>query len=355
MVIGGGVIGAAAYCMLAQAYPGRVVLVEKSRPGFGATAWSGGIVRCFHLDPASSDQALAGSRYYRDFADHTGIAVPYETCGSLWLADHDNAAAARAEVARLRKRMDVEWLDAQQLRSRFPMLRTGGLDGAVYEPQAGFMDPLAATSAWVTAGTNAGGRVLEGVELERPCLVNGRITGWETSAGALAAGFSVLCVGAWTPLLLKRWGWHVPFSLWSQALQMELFDRPSGDLHFPAIVDAGAGLYGRARSSGQIMLGSPTRVRDIDPDSCMPIDSAHSATTAALVADRLGDDIASSGCGGLRRYDAYTDSGRGWVGPLPDIDGLVLATGFSGGGFKYAPTVAQQLVQMARKCFTSAA
>jgi len=72
IVIGGGVIGASIFHHLAQqGY--QVGLIEKKTIASGCTAWSGGIVRCFHLDSVITERALYSWEYYLTFEKHTGI------------------------------------------------------------------------------------------------------------------------------------------------------------------------------------------------------------------------------------------------------------------------------------------
>ncbi len=66
VIVGGGIVGAAIFHRLAAEYGSRVLLLERSIPAFGATGFSGGILRAFHTDPAlAADCALGLTAYAR--------------------------------------------------------------------------------------------------------------------------------------------------------------------------------------------------------------------------------------------------------------------------------------------------
>lgn len=46
--------------------------------------------------------------------------------------------------------------------------------------------------------------------------------------------------------------------------------------------------------------------------------------------------------GGVAAYDAMSPQGPASVGVPPEVDGLVTATGWNGGGFKLAPAVGER-------------
>ena len=71
VIVGGGIVGAAVFQRLARLHGPEVLLIEKSRPGHGATAYSGGIVRAFHLDPLLAERCAEGLRHYRNLTRNT--------------------------------------------------------------------------------------------------------------------------------------------------------------------------------------------------------------------------------------------------------------------------------------------
>ncbi|WP_340377106.1 FAD-dependent oxidoreductase [Streptomyces sp. SS7] len=347
IVVGGGVVGTAVFHELA-ARGVRVTLVERDRVGLGTTAWSGGIVRCHHDDPVLSDRAVAGWRYFRRFAEHTGEPATFHTSGFLYLPAPDRAADATAEAARLGATTSVTWLEAEEVTKRFGHLLAGPAGhGAVWEPESGWLDPMEVTRGFLRAGRSRGGTVLEGVAVHSLTRSgDGRITGVRTGAGAVRADRVVLATGAATAHLLTSWG--LAHDLWAQAVQVELY-RPEAPVpDQPAYTDDEFDVNGRPDpGSGGVYVGHPTHHRLPPPPGREQLDAAQSRLAAAAGARRWGWLPGSRHLGGLRAAECWAPDGRARVAAHPDAPALLLATGFNGGGFKMAPWAAAEIARLA--------
>ncbi|MGW2492854.1 NAD(P)/FAD-dependent oxidoreductase [Streptomyces sp. NPDC001606] len=343
VVVGGGVVGAAVFHELADR-GARVLLVERDRCGLGTTAWSGGIVRCYHDDPVLVERALTGWRHFRDFAARTGIDVPFTESGFLYVPHPDRHAYAR-DLVRRGTGAPMEWLTPEQAERRFGHLLSAPVAGAVWEPEAGYLDPLDVTRAYLRAGSAKGGRVMEGVEVTGVLRRDGRTHGLRTGAGDLTAGTVVLATGADTPRLLDAWG--VPHDLWAQAIQVEL-RRPAAPVTgHPAYMDDVHDVNGRPDpDTAGMLLGHPTGQRVPARSGGGPADPAQSARAVAAGSARFRWAAGSEPLGALRAAECYAPDPRARVGRLPDDPGLLLATGFSGGGFKMAPWAAEETARL---------
>ncbi|ARF76315.1 hypothetical protein B7C62_31560 [Kitasatospora albolonga] len=343
VIVGGGVVGAAAFHALA-ARGERVTLLERHRPGLGATAWSGGIVRVFHREPELGDRALEGWEYYREFARRTGEPAPFTPSGFLSLVGPEQADDARKETARIADRTPARWLDPGELAERFGAILADTTGGGVWEPQAGYLDPSDVVRGWVRAGQRAGGTLLAGTPVHGLSRTAGRVTGVHTARGELAADTVVLATGPATPALLTGWG--IEHRLWLQTIQVDL-RRPAAPVPgHPAFTDHLYETNGRPDpDSGGIFTGHPTGQRpggehtgELDPE-CTRRAGEAAARRLAWVADSRPE-------GGLRAAECHAPGELGAVGPLPGgPDGLLLATGFNGGGFKMAPWAAGEIVR----------
>jgi glycine/D-amino acid oxidase-like deaminating enzyme len=333
VVVGAGVVGAAIYHELTAA--GRdVVLVERNSVASGTTAYSGGVIRCTHDTIELTDAAITSWHYYRDFAAHTGIVVPFVETGLLYFPSPDRQDHARSMVDRLvASSVPAEWLSPREVERRFGHLVEAG--PAVWEPQAGYVDPVDATRAWVRAGTRLGGRTLTGVDVLG--LVRRPEVALRTSAGVIEADQVVLAVGAWTPSLLDRWG--IKHDLWCQTIQVELFRTGKQIQDHPAFIDQVHDLNGRPGDHGDVYVGHSTGLRAPLPASDGVIDPEHTEVVAEHGERRLHWLKDSVAAGGLRAAECH--SSTPWVRTLPET-GVVLATGFNGGAFKLAPDIAAQ-------------
>ncbi|WP_436942774.1 NAD(P)/FAD-dependent oxidoreductase [Streptomyces sp. SudanB66_2053] len=345
MIIGGGVIGAAVFHELAERDV-SVVLVERSRGGLGTTAWNGGIVRCYHNSTTLVERALVGWRYYRDFGTHTGIDVPFTESGFLYVPHADHLQHARRLVERAAE-VPMEWLSRAEVEHHFGHLLNSPIDGAVWEPRAGHLDPLDVTRAYLRAGRRKGGRVMEGVEALDLLRTedSGRFCGLRTSVGDISAGTVVLATGADTPKLLNAWA--VPHDLWAQAIQVELRLPGTPVEAHPAYTDDVYDINGRSDSeTAAILLGHPTGQHVPPRSGGLTADPVQSERAVAAATARFLWAAGSTSLGALRAAECYAPDDLARVGPISTVSGLLIATGFNGGGFKMAPWVATEVARL---------
>jgi glycine/D-amino acid oxidase-like deaminating enzyme len=333
VVIGAGVIGAAAALALRRS--GRAVaLLDAERVAAGASGWSGGVARVFHLDPEEARRAAYGFPVLRDLRRAIGIGAPFHETGYLYFPRPQDREAALAAARALASDHGTEFVGSGQLATLYPGLGLSG-EGAIHEPRAGFADPRAVALAYAEAFVRAGGRLMEGVRVAAlaPDAEGVRL---ETTSGAIAADQVVLAAGYATPAILDALG--VAHDLYSRAIQVTLFEPPH-PIVAPAFTDEEHDVYGKPDpASGALYVGAPTTAASRGEIAAEPVDAAHVVRTAAAARARFGWMEAARPRGGLRHTDCYSARGRGEVFRLPGaLSRIVVAAGFSGGGFKMAP------------------
>ena len=343
VIVGCGVVGAAVFRRMSQCWGSDVLLIEKARPGDGATGFSGGILRGFHLDSRLSDACLRGVRFYRDLADGHDLRI--ERTGFLHLVDTEHIEEARRKHARLSGQLALEWLAPQAAKSRFGLTSVEGLAAAVFEPEAGYLDPLQLTRLLAQLGREVDGEIMTGVELQGLVVDGEGGLRLDTNAGEIASEHLVLCAGAWTPDLARRLNAQLPSGLRSKVIQINRIERPL-DAELPAFVDHSTGAYGRPDGCGAALVGCPVDQWDINPDRMDTPSRAwreHAQRRAAL---RFAWMREAASLGGYRRHDAYDVSGHGVVDWCEHPPGVLVAAGFSGNGVKLAPSAAERIAEL---------
>lgn len=346
VVIGGGVIGASILYHLAKEGIQNVILLEKSLFAAGATGYSGGFIRIYHPDPVLSDMAWASYPHFQHFEQETGYSCGYQTCGVLYMELATGAAAMRAEYERLTKLgAPLEWLDAEEGAARFPSFQWEGVACAIYEPYSGYADPVLTTHAYIKAAADLGAQAYEGVEVEELLIDNQRVTGVKTSIGSIEAKAVVAANGAWAASFLNA---YEPNNLYAKRIQIQFYKHQQPSNH-PAFIDATTGLYGRPYGRGVSLVGYPSSSTDFDLDIPVPLSARDYPQADAL---RRVPFVTESGlAGGRRSFDGYTADQRGLLGPSSQMEGLWLAVGWSGGGYKLAPAIGQAAARQIRESF----
>ena len=165
IIVGGGIIGARIFHRLSCINNSlRILLVEKNRFGCGSTGYSGGMIRLFHPDKVISDLAYESYKYYKNFKNHTKIEAKYIKCGFLYLVSQDNKALVN-KFKNYESEVNLKWIDAKC--KQFPCITWAKLSGAIYDPEAGYMDPKLITRIWIELARDKGNEALEGMEFDK--------------------------------------------------------------------------------------------------------------------------------------------------------------------------------------------
>lgn len=342
LIIGAGIIGSAVFDRL-SADGMRCLLLDRQRVGLGATGYSGAMVRLAHADPHAVAAAGAGLQRHTAFEAESAGRVRLSRCGHLYFAPeaelrlilpHVQAHSAAAQI-----------LDRDEIARRFPDMDVTA-DHAIFEPQAGYADPIAFARHHVGRGLNAGGHLAEATRLTHLLIGEGRVQGAVTSAGRVTAARVVLALGAQTPSVLAAH--DLPDAgLWAQKIQVAQFAMSVGTEAWPGLIDDQLGLNGLpGPGRGLYYLGLPTGLRTWpDADACSA-DPAHSDKIRVTAAHLLPQVATATVQGAMCHPDCYSPHLIGHIGPLDGgPDGLCLATGFSGGGFKMAPYAADRVAE----------
>lgn len=344
IVVGGGIAGAAIFHRLARSGR-RVLLVEKSRFAQGATGWSSGILNCYHASEKLTALACASFPKFLDLERQGGPAA--RRCGSLHLVPHAQEKATRERIQEMRGLVPVEWWNAAQGAQRFPYIEWNDLAGAVFEPNAGHVDPAAVTRFWIEKARAMGQTALEGVEFRGVAQGDGGVAGIYSSMGLLRGRRVILCVGAWSRKLAGVSGLALPDNIFSRSMQCDAFAAAQFAQEHPAFMDPELGIYGRPDGPGMLQAGMALTDWNIDPDAHAPHSPQQQMATRDLAGRRFQWSQQAQPAGGWRRFDAFTPNGDCVVAADARISRLYWATGFSGHGLKIAPAVAVHVEKLA--------
>ena len=159
VVVGGGVMGVSALYHLTKLGWRDVVLVDKDELTSGSTWHAAGLCTHFAHDPTIMAMRAHSVRLYRDVLPaETGLATGFHASGALRVTRSADRMAEFRQVQGLGRFVGHEFdiLSPDELAAIYPLCRTEGLLGAIWEPDDGHVDPSLATNA-MAAGARAGG------------------------------------------------------------------------------------------------------------------------------------------------------------------------------------------------------
>lgn len=343
-VVGVGTAGSMALWQLAAAGVDAVGF-ERVAPGHDGGA-VGGETRLFRMAYAEGGQWLGPLRRsldgWRQLERETGATLLTQ-CGGLSIGRPDEPYVEAVLGMAGEHGVAVEVLDSTAAARRYPQHSVLPDEVAVLDPQAGLLRSDAAVLAAVGRAESLGARVLRHMPVEEIEPHDDHV---EVRAGGRTWRFrdAVLCAGSWSGRFLPGGlGAHVRpqrvLLSWFAARDPASFtpDR------FPVFVreSAGVHIYGTPSIDGTTVKVAGAAVsHTVDDPSA--VERRHSAEEMGSMADAVARFLP-----GLHpdpvRMDAFTDlyatDGIPLLGRVPGAERLVLATAFSGRGFKLAPSI----------------
>lgn len=340
LVIGGGVVGAAAARALAAR--GVRVLVVCRGAGIGeATPAAAGMLAAqveahddglLPLALAARDRhaALAGE------LTEAGHPVQHRADGILQVALTDAEADAHRSLMRAHteRGLRAEWIDAGDLAREVPGIAPAAR-GALHTPDDGQVDNVLLGKALMRDAVQRRG-MMEFAAADQLLVDQGRIRGAHTSAGDRLAPVVILAAGAWSPRLT---GLPRPLPIEPVRGQMTRTAWPDG---LPRRIIFGEAGYIVPRGD-DALLGTTMERAGFDTKTTAEGQAAIRAAVTAVVPS-VAQLPALEAWSGLR---PMTPDGRPIIGRDPDLEGLVYATGHGRNGILLGPLSGELAAQLA--------
>ena len=357
-----------------------VVLLEKERLAAGSSGRSGAILRQHYADRVVAAMARDSLRVYAGLEARTGRSIGFERTGVMTIA----ASRRPEDVARLERNVamqasigiDARRVDAREMRALVPGIAVADDAVGAWEPDGGGVDPVRTVETIAALAREQSAITRVGVAATDLVVVDGRVAGVETSEGTIETGRVVVATGPWTRAWLARAGVDVPLRVvrpeqhfvsmppsprtppiapepartLDPIARIEATEPRPRSVH-PVVLDLELGYYTRCepvRSRTRIGRVDYARDREVgDPDA---LDESVDREFVAWARDRLSTRLPAY----RARADAGSEVGmytlspdaQALIGPIAALPGLFVVSGFSGHGFKLAPSIGEGVAQM---------
>jgi 4-methylaminobutanoate oxidase (formaldehyde-forming) len=326
-----------------------VLVVEQGELTGGSTFHSAGLVGQLRTSAALARINMLSVARYATLAADTGRDPGWKPVGSLRVASSPERGA---ELKRLLEHgrglgLPVEMIGPAETRARFPFMQVDGVEGALWLPTDGRVDPASLAHAFAAGARRRGVRFQTGVRVRAVQRTRGRIVGVETDQGAVACEVLVNAAGIWAAEVGARAGATVPVvPLVHQYVVTAPFGVPR-DL--PIMRDPDHLVYFREEVGG-LLVGGFERTPTAWGLDGIPADFTHRLLPPDW--DRFGGLLASAVArvpvladaqviSMIRGPEAFTPDGEFILGAVPGADGLFVAAGFCAHGMAGAGGVGE--------------
>ncbi len=336
VIIGGGVVGCSSLYHLAKKGWTDCVLLEKNELTAGSTWHAAGNVPTFSTSWAIMNMQRYSTELYSRLADEVGYPMNYHVSGSIRLA-HSKERMQEFERAMSMGRyqgIPMEMWTPEEAKERYPFLETHDLEGVLYDPTDGDIDPAQLTQALAKGARGMGQKIIRFCPATSVTQHDDGTWTVHTEKGDItcdyvvnAAGYYAQRVGEW----FKPFGGRtVPamvmshqYLLTDEVPEIEAWSKENGGKKLPLLRDVDISYYLRQEKNGFNLGPYEPNCKGhwMTEDDPMPEDFSFQLWNDDL--DRIEDIVTDA----MERVPLMATSGVGRVinGPIPYApDGLPL-------------------------------
>lgn len=210
VIIGGGIVGITAALTLIERGI-SVTVLEKGRIAGEQSSRNLGWIRKTSRAKDDVPLAQASDRLWAGMSGRVGADVGYRQSGIMFAARNDAQMAMYEQWLKTVEDLDLDsrTLTAKQISQLIPK----GQDqwkGGIYTPSDGCAEPTLATSAIAQAALNKGAVIIENCAVRTLSMTGGRVSGVVTEQGEICCDQVLLAGGLWSRKFLSNLGIDLP-------------------------------------------------------------------------------------------------------------------------------------------------
>ena len=339
VVIGGGITGCSVLYHLTKLGWSDVVLLERSELTSGSTWHAAANIHGLHDNTNISKLQYYTLRLYDELEEETGQSCGIHRVGSIYLAcTDDRMHQLRIQHSKARYfGVTFDELSMADVKEMNPLIDLTGVKGAMFEADAGHVDPSGVTHAY------AKGARMRGAEIYRSTPVletNPQADGsWEvvTPNGTIKADHLVNAAGLWGREVGRLAGIDLPLMTMEHQyfVTEEIPELAALGREIPAVADRDMEYYMRQEGTG-LLCGAYEKDGRFWAESGTPLDFGHDLLPDDL--DRISDNVMRA-CermpcletAGVKRVIngpmIWTPDASALVGPVPELKNYYCCNG----------------------------
>ncbi|MSP95882.1 MAG: FAD-dependent oxidoreductase [Betaproteobacteria bacterium] len=341
VIVGGGIAGVSVAYHLAKLGRKDVLLLEQGSLTCGTTWHAAGLVGQMRPNRSMTRMSQYGIQLYATLETETGLATGWKQCGSVnvartperWIVYQRQAAMARSFG------IEVHLITPREAADKWPLLRFDDLQGALWFPQDGKVNPVDLTQSLAKGARNLGVKIVQGVKVTGVVLVNESVAKVLTGAGPVSCSILVNCTGQWARAFGAMAGVNVP--LHSAEHFYVVTERIAGvDSMLPVMRDPDGYIYFKEEVGGLVMGGFEPQAKPWGMDGIpekfefqlLPEDWDQ---FEPLMRNAIHRVPALEGAGVktlLNGPESFTPDGNFILGEAPEVRNYFVAAGFNSAG-----------------------
>lgn len=212
VIVGGGIVGCSTAYHLAKMGRTDVLLLEQGKLTSGTTWHAAGLVGQMRPNRNMTQMSKYGIELYAALEAETGLATGWKQCGSVNVARTPERMQVLKKQTAMANSFGVECrlITPREAGELYPVMRTDDLQGAIWLPGDGKVNPADLCMSLAKGARNRGVKMLEGIEVTGVSIEQGQAVGVMTTQGEVHCEVLVNCAGQWARQFGRLAGVNVP-------------------------------------------------------------------------------------------------------------------------------------------------
>jgi sarcosine oxidase subunit beta len=343
VIIGAGIIGVSIAYYLGKIGAKNVVLFEKDLIGMGSTGLCAGGIRRQWSTEVNMQFAMKSFEVFQNFEEEFGVSPEFHQIGYLFLARDEEELESFKKNIEFQNRFGVpsKLLTREEIKKACPFLNVEDVVGGAFCDTDGYAGPTEVTNAIAKEARRHGVKILEKIEVISIEVSKDRIVSVTTRDGRVETRTVVNAAGPYAANVGKLAGVEIPVNpIRRQLFVTNPFDKIPRSV--PLTIDHKQNFYFR-REGECVLLSGP---QDEKPSFNLTTDFDSMVQTAEKAMHRVPVfEKAKINRGWAGLYEISPDN-HAILGKVPEVEGLILAVGFSGHGFQHGPAAGMTIAEL---------
>ncbi len=347
LIIGAGISGLATAYSLQKRGVKDILILDKSYIGAGSTGRCATGIRASFTSKEHVVLMKHGIELWKKYAaGELGQAgLYYDQSGYVWVATRDESAEFFEKLVKLHNSLGVNTriIGIDELKELVPPMRVEGVAGAMLDPTAGKSYPFDTVFAFLKLVKERGAEVVTRVKVTKILASSGKVTGVEVEGGkTIKASTVVVAAGSGSRELLGSVGVKLPIE---NIPRHALITEPYKEAFKPLVIDwdtSGVPYIVQSKEGGFFMG------RDVEERPELPLTSQRIDFMPKAVKPLAKFFPWLRNIRVLRYWIGYyvtTPDHHPIYGPVNEVEGLYVATGYSGHGYMMGPITGELLAE----------
>jgi len=341
VIIGAGSTGLSSAYELAKAGV-DVLVVEKGFLAREAAGRNPGGIRQIGRDIHEVPLIVAAVRRWHALEEELGCSIELTEDGYLWVALSEQELEMQRELAERDAPYGIREfvLDRDQVREMSPAI-SDFVFGGLYSPTDLLANPFLVAWGYFRRAQEHGARFLFGTEVVGLRLEGGRVRGVVTDQGEIAADTVINAAGPWADRIGRMAGIEIPLT---PCPNQFILTEPMPPILPPFLLISGIAVC-RQSQRGHVYIGNTNAPGGISGYS----KATNYGEMVRTITNILKIVPAFRGLNIIRTWVGtidFTPDDNFVFGRVEEVEGLIVACGFSGHGFALTPIIGQLLCEL---------